>query len=175
MTGGICQADAGRECGVRQGRCRQGNGPEMVTAAEVGSYVFCAEAGRLEHVLGLEPWNWAALKAGTRHRVHRDRIRVVQQRPRRASFPFGSYSWAGRKAPSFSTSSFFTKRIPPRRKVIDTRGRPDARALRPVTSQAAPGGCDNARRGPESAGSRLGPIFPRKVGHRGGRSAIILT
>jgi hypothetical protein len=39
----------------------------MVTAAEVANFVYCAEAWRLEHGLGLTPGNRAALKAGTRH------------------------------------------------------------------------------------------------------------
>jgi hypothetical protein len=39
----------------------------MVTASEVASYVYCAEAWRLEHGLGLKPGNRAALEAGRRH------------------------------------------------------------------------------------------------------------
>ena len=45
---------------MRRGRCEQG--PEMVTASEVASYVYCAEAWRLEHGLGLKPGNRAALQ-----------------------------------------------------------------------------------------------------------------
>jgi hypothetical protein len=41
--------------------------PEMVTATELASFVFCAEAWRLEHGLGLKPGNRAELKAGARH------------------------------------------------------------------------------------------------------------
>jgi hypothetical protein len=48
-------------------RNKRGKGPEMVTATEIASYVYCAEAWRLEYGLGLKPGNRAALKAGTRH------------------------------------------------------------------------------------------------------------
>ena len=40
------------------------DGPEMVTASEIASFVYCPEAWRLEHGLGLEPANRAALDAG---------------------------------------------------------------------------------------------------------------
>jgi hypothetical protein len=48
-------------------RNKQRGGPEMVTATEAASYVYCSEAWRLEHGLGLEPGNRAARKAGERH------------------------------------------------------------------------------------------------------------
>ena len=43
----------------------------MVTAAEVASFVFCAEAWRLEHGLGLEPGNQAVRDAGNRHHARK--------------------------------------------------------------------------------------------------------
>ena len=46
---------------------KQGREPEMVTASEIAAFVYCPEAWRLEHGLGLEPGNRAALGAGTRH------------------------------------------------------------------------------------------------------------
>ena len=51
---------------MRRGNWRE-SGPEMVTASEVASFVFCPEAFRLEHGLGLEPGNRAARVAGDRH------------------------------------------------------------------------------------------------------------
>ncbi len=45
---------------------KQSGVPEMVTATEVASFVYCNEAWRLER-LELEPGNRAALDAGTRH------------------------------------------------------------------------------------------------------------
>jgi len=45
----------------------KGSGPELVTASEIAAFVYCPEAWRLEHGLGLEPWNRAALDVGTRH------------------------------------------------------------------------------------------------------------
>jgi hypothetical protein len=43
------------------------NGPELVSASEIAAFVFCPEQYRLEHGLGLEPGNRAALVAGTQH------------------------------------------------------------------------------------------------------------
>jgi hypothetical protein len=40
---------------------------DMVTASEIAAFVYCPEAWRLEHGLGLEARNWAARDAGTRH------------------------------------------------------------------------------------------------------------
>jgi hypothetical protein len=42
-------------------------GPELVSASEIAAFVYCPEQWRLEHGLGLEPGNRAALAAGTRH------------------------------------------------------------------------------------------------------------
>jgi hypothetical protein len=41
--------------------------PDLVTASEVASYDYCAEQCWLEHGLGLELGNGAAMDAGTRH------------------------------------------------------------------------------------------------------------
>jgi hypothetical protein len=43
----------------------------MVTASEAASYVFCAEAWRLEHGLGLESGNREDLDAWTRHHARK--------------------------------------------------------------------------------------------------------
>jgi len=45
----------------------KGSGPEMVTASEIAAFVYCPEAWRLEHGLGLEAGNRAAMEAGGRH------------------------------------------------------------------------------------------------------------
>ena len=45
----------------------QRGGPALVTASEIASFVYCPEQWRLQHGLGLEPGNRAALDAGTRH------------------------------------------------------------------------------------------------------------
>jgi hypothetical protein len=42
-------------------------GSELVTAAEIASFVYCPEQWRLESGLGLPPGNRAVLDAGTRH------------------------------------------------------------------------------------------------------------
>lgn len=42
-------------------------GQEMVSASEIGQFVYCAEAWRLKHGLGLTPGNRAARAAGDRH------------------------------------------------------------------------------------------------------------
>jgi hypothetical protein len=43
-------------------------GPDdIVTAAEIAAFVYCAEQWRLEYGLGLEPGNRAVMNAGTRH------------------------------------------------------------------------------------------------------------
>ena len=41
--------------------------PDMVTASEIAAFVFCPEAWRLEHGLGLEAENREAMEAGERH------------------------------------------------------------------------------------------------------------
>src|SRR5438045_3244462 len=52
---------------MRRRRDRRGGGTEMVTASEIASFVYCPEAWRLEHGLGLEPGNRATRAAGDRH------------------------------------------------------------------------------------------------------------
>jgi len=44
---------------------------DLVTAAEIGAFVFCKEAWRLQYGLGLEPGNRAAVDAGTQHHARR--------------------------------------------------------------------------------------------------------
>ncbi|MGA2706587.1 MAG: hypothetical protein ABSH35_36720 [Isosphaeraceae bacterium] len=44
-----------------------GSGRDLVTASEIAAFVYCPEAWRLEHALGLEPENRAALDVGERH------------------------------------------------------------------------------------------------------------
>ena len=44
-----------------------GDWPEMVTASEIAAFVYCPEAWRLEHRLGLEAENREAMEAGERH------------------------------------------------------------------------------------------------------------
>ena len=46
---------------------KQGRGPEIVTASEIAAFVYCPEAWRLEHGLGLEAGNREAIEAGGRH------------------------------------------------------------------------------------------------------------
>lgn len=43
----------------------------MVSASEIGQFVYCAEAWRLEHGLGLTPGNRAARTAGDRHHARK--------------------------------------------------------------------------------------------------------
>ena len=52
---------------------KQGRGPEMVTASEIAAFVYCPEAWRLEHGLGLEAGNREAMEAEGREvgGVHR--------------------------------------------------------------------------------------------------------
>ena len=44
-----------------------GSDRDLVTASEIGAFVYCKEAWRLQHGLGLEPGNRAAMDAGTQH------------------------------------------------------------------------------------------------------------
>jgi len=44
-----------------------GGGPELVTASEIAAFVYCPEAWRLEHGLGLGAENREAMEAGERH------------------------------------------------------------------------------------------------------------
>jgi len=52
---------------MRYRRETRGSGPELVTASEIGSFVYCEEQWRLEHGLGLEAENREALDTGERH------------------------------------------------------------------------------------------------------------
>lgn len=54
-----------------QGNRKRGRGAEMVTASEIAAFVYCREAWRLEHGLGLEAGNQAALDAGERHHARK--------------------------------------------------------------------------------------------------------
>ncbi|RUL89463.1 hypothetical protein [Tautonia sociabilis] len=40
---------------------------DVVSAHEIGTFVFCPEQWRLEYGLGLEPGNQTALRSGSRH------------------------------------------------------------------------------------------------------------
>jgi hypothetical protein len=55
---------------MRRYRRRRRDG-DFITAAEMGSYVFCKEQWRLQYVLGMKPGNRAALDAGTRHHARK--------------------------------------------------------------------------------------------------------
>ena len=44
---------------------------DLVTAAEIASFVYCPEQWRLESGLGLEPGNRAAMDAGNRHHARK--------------------------------------------------------------------------------------------------------
>lgn len=44
---------------------------DVVTAHEVGVFVFCSEQWRLEYGLGMEPENQAAQEAGARHHARK--------------------------------------------------------------------------------------------------------
>jgi hypothetical protein len=46
-------------------------GPEMVTAAELGCWVYCPEQWRLQYGLGLKPGNQSAMAAGRRHHTRK--------------------------------------------------------------------------------------------------------
>src|SRR5262245_35040964 len=46
---------------------KQQRDQDMVLATELAGFVYCKEQWRLQHGLGLEPGNRAALDAGTRH------------------------------------------------------------------------------------------------------------
>ena len=56
---------------MRLGEKRVGEGPRLVTASEIASYVYCPEQYRLQYGLGLEPGNRAALDAGTAHHARK--------------------------------------------------------------------------------------------------------
>ena len=46
---------------------KRGRGSDLVSAAEIGAFVYCPEACRLQEGLGLEPGKRAALDAGDQH------------------------------------------------------------------------------------------------------------
>jgi hypothetical protein len=52
----------------------KGRGSEMVSASEIAAFVFCPEAWRLEHGLGLGAENRAALEAGERGNCGQARV-----------------------------------------------------------------------------------------------------
>ena len=53
-------------------RKQRGDGrADLVTAAEIGAFVFCKEAWRLQYGLELEPGNQAVLDAGDRHHARK--------------------------------------------------------------------------------------------------------
>ena len=56
---------------------KQGRGSEMVTASEIAAFVYCPEAWRLEHRLGLEAGNRAAMEAGGRHHERKAAAELV--------------------------------------------------------------------------------------------------
>jgi hypothetical protein len=49
----------------------QGEASDVVTAHEIGTFVFCAEQWRLEYGLGIRPTNQAALKSGEKHHARK--------------------------------------------------------------------------------------------------------
>ena len=55
---------------MRRRNCGR-DGDDFVSAAEIGDFVFCPEAWRLGHGLGLEPGNRAVLDAGDRHHARK--------------------------------------------------------------------------------------------------------
>jgi hypothetical protein len=59
----------------------------MVSAAEIGDFVYCPEAWRLRHGLGLEPGNRAALDAGDRHHARK----AVAERVAGGAIGFGRW------------------------------------------------------------------------------------
>jgi hypothetical protein len=46
---------------------RKGCDSDLVSASEIAAFVYCPEQWRLEHGMGLEPGNRAALVEGDRH------------------------------------------------------------------------------------------------------------
>jgi hypothetical protein len=46
---------------------RRTDKPDMISAGEIASFVYCPEQWRLEYGVGLEPENRAERDAGTRH------------------------------------------------------------------------------------------------------------
>jgi hypothetical protein len=49
----------------------QREAPDVVTAHEVGTFVFCAEQWRLEYGLGIQPTNQTALRYGENHHARK--------------------------------------------------------------------------------------------------------
>ncbi len=56
---------------------RQDGNAELVTATEIASFVYCREAWRPQHGLGLEPANRAALDAGLQHHERKAAAELV--------------------------------------------------------------------------------------------------
>ncbi len=50
---------------------KRDRGPEMVSASEIGEFVYCPEAWRLEHALRRPAGNQAAGDAGSRHHARK--------------------------------------------------------------------------------------------------------
>jgi hypothetical protein len=48
-------------------RKRRQRPDDVISAAEIGDFVYCEESWRLRYGLGLEPGNREALEAGDRH------------------------------------------------------------------------------------------------------------
>jgi hypothetical protein len=48
-----------------------GKGGDDLVSAEIGDFVFCPEAWRLEYGMGLEPENRKSLAAGRRHHARK--------------------------------------------------------------------------------------------------------
>lgn len=67
---------------------RQEDAPDVVTAHEIGTFVFCPEQWRLEYGLGLAPGNQAHIKSGNRHHARNQAIEDAA----------GKLLWAGQKA-----------------------------------------------------------------------------
>jgi hypothetical protein len=61
--------ETAKEEAMRRDR-RQGS-DDLVTATEIAAFVYCPEAWRLEHGMGLEPENREAWAAGDRHHARK--------------------------------------------------------------------------------------------------------
>jgi hypothetical protein len=60
-----------REYRRRQSPRRRPGPGDLITASEIAGHAFCPEAWRLQHGLGLQPSNQAALDAGRRHHARK--------------------------------------------------------------------------------------------------------
>jgi hypothetical protein len=56
---------------LAQDYAEPGEASDVVTAHEIGTFVFCAEQWRLEYGLGIQPRNQAALKSGEIHHARK--------------------------------------------------------------------------------------------------------